>query len=69
MPLSDTEIIDTLADRYYNLTDECGGAAGLARARLAAEVAQYLYYATGREFRVTQVIPEPTHPTRVRGHR
>lgn len=38
------------------------GTPGLGRARLAEQVRQLLYHATGTEWEVRQVIPPPTNP-------
>lgn len=50
--------LSRLTAHYTRMT----GTAGLGRARTQEHVARLLYFATGSQFEVRQVIPPPTHP-------
>lgn len=52
--------LSRLTAHYTRMT----GTAGLGRARTQEHVARLLYFATGSQFEVRQVIPPPTHPRR-----
>lgn len=63
---SEQNVIDWIADLDRKYIEETG-TAGLGHARTQEHVKRILYFATGNEFEVRQVIPPPTHPRIHRG--
>lgn len=60
---NEQNVIDWLADLNQHYIQK-EGSAGFGHRATAEHVARLLFFATGRNFEVRQIIPTPTRPSR-----